>query len=107
MAKFGELWQRANLDEAIARHAGPNATSWITATGKAIFENPSTGRQVVVDAAGYFRIFQPTTIGGPKGTYLNLVGRIPAPARFAKDGIIKNVPLRGGELQRETHFLVE
>ena len=25
--KYGHLWQQASLDEAILRHAGPNATS--------------------------------------------------------------------------------
>ena len=42
VARFGSVWQKADLEKAIARHAGSNATSWRTATGKTIFENPAT-----------------------------------------------------------------
>jgi RHS repeat-associated protein len=105
--QFGAKWSVASLSKAIARHAGPNATSWKTATGKMIHENPITGRQVVVDVAGgYFRIFQPKTIGGKAGTYLNLLGRAPSPARFVKSGAVKTVPLQGDDLQEATHFLI-
>jgi hypothetical protein len=82
-----------------------------TKTGKQIFENPITGRQVVYDInGGYFRIFQPTTIGGSRGTYLNMLGNDVAPARWIKGGVIDNVPLRDVSKplwQSETHFLAE
>jgi hypothetical protein len=73
VSKYGSLWQKASLDKAIARHAGPNASSFRTATGKTIYENPATGRQVVVDDAGYFRIFQPKSIGSQQGVYLDML----------------------------------
>ena len=106
VARYGHLWQKANVEKAIARPAGPNATSWRTATGKTIFENPATGRQVVIDDAGYFRIFQPKTIGSQQGQYLDMLGKVPSPARRVKGGAIKNVPLSGGDLNAETHFLI-
>ena len=66
-----------------------------------------TGRQVVVDDAGYFRIFQPRTIGDVKGQYLDMLGKVPAPARIVKGGAVKNVPLTGDDLDAATHSLVE
>ena len=103
--KYGHLWQEASLEKAIQRHAGSNATSWTSKTGKIIYENPASGRQVVVDPAGYFRIFQPSTFGATKGTYLDMLGKLPAPARYLKGGAIGNVPLSGSELNQATHFL--
>ena len=85
-------WPAASIEKAISRHAGENATSWVTKTGKRIYENPATGRQVVHDLeGGYFRIFQPNKIGGQKGTYLNMLGNELRPARFGKAG--KHNPL--------------
>jgi RHS repeat-associated protein len=107
VAKYGSQWQKANLKEAITRHAGPNPTSWRSKSGKMIYENPATGRQVVVDDAGYFRIFQPKSFGSQDGKYLNLRGEVPSPARRVKGGAIKNVPLSGDDLNRETHYLIE
>jgi len=107
-ATWSANWSRSSLAEAIARHAGPNATSWVTNTGKRIFENPATGRQVVEDLkGGYFTIFQPKTIGSTKGVYLNLLGNVPSPARYLKSGAIKNVPLTGDDLKAATHFLIK
>jgi filamentous hemagglutinin len=104
VAQFGKYWQRVSLDRAIGRHAGPNATSWRTATGKTIYENPQTGRQVVVDDAGYFRIFQPRSIGDVKGRYLDMLGKVPSPATRVKGGAIKNMPLQGGDLNAACTF---
>jgi hypothetical protein len=106
VAKYGHLWQSADLNKAINRHAGPNATSWRTSSGKTIFENPASGRQVVVDDAGYFRIFQPKSIGSDQGKYLDLLGKIPSPAKIVRGNVIKNVPLYGDELNTITHFLI-
>jgi hypothetical protein len=94
------LWQKASLNKAISRHAGPNATSWISKTGKTIFENPATGRQVVVDPAGYFRIFQPKTWGSTKGVYLDMLGNVPNP-RGVQGSLLKSLR------QQMTHFLIE
>ncbi len=109
-AEWSSGWIKASLNKAISRHAGPNYTSWITDTGKIIYENPLTGRQVVVDqAGGYFRIFQPKSIGSTKGTYLNLLGNEVSPA-FKSKGGIKNIKLInfGKDLwQQFTHFLIE
>jgi hypothetical protein len=78
----------------------------VTNTGKRIFENPATGRQVIEDIkGGYFRIFQPKTIGSQEGEYLNLMGRKPAPWRMGKAGPVR-ANLTKGEMQRETHFLM-
>ena len=107
LQKYGHFWQKASLDKAIERHAGPNATSWVTDTGKKIFENPTTGRQIVVDPAGYFRIFQPKKLGSKTGKYLDMIGNIPAPAKFLKKGGVGNTPLTGGDLNKATHFLPE
>ena len=104
MQKYGHLWSKADLNKAVSRHAGSKATSWVSKTGKTIFENPATGRQVVVDQAGYFRIFQPKTFGSTKGVYLDMMGKMPSPARVVKGGAIKNVPLSGGALNQATHL---
>ncbi len=61
---------------------------------------------MVVDPAGYFRIFQPKSFGSVKGVYLDLLGKVPAPARFLKSGAIKNISLIGDDLQQATHFLI-
>jgi hypothetical protein len=104
-AKFGKNWQTASLEKAVERFAGPNATSWVTNTGKMIFENPSTGTQVIVDLGGkYFTIFQPTSIGAKTGKYLNMLGKVPAPVRRVKGGALKAVELEGDALKAETHF---
>lgn len=108
--KWGPGWQKASLEKAIQRHAGPKYTKWKTNSGKIIYENPLNGRQVVVDkTGGYFRIFQPKTIGGKKGTYLNLLGKEVTPSMTTKSGI-KSVPLKSvsKELwQQSTHFIIE
>lgn len=92
------------------RHAGENYTSWVTKTGKRIYENPANGRQIVHDLeGGYFRIFQTDAIGSQKGTYLNMLGNELSPARIGKNGI-HNPLLRGvdkGLWQQETHFFIE
>ena len=67
-------------------------------------------RQIVQDfEGGYFRIFQPTSIGSQKGTYLNMVGNELRPARFGKNGI--QTPLLRdvdkGMWQQETHFFID
>lgn len=103
-------WPAASIEKAIARHAGDNYTTWITKTGKRIYENPATGRQIVHDLeGGYFRIFQPNTIGSQKGTYLNMLGSELRPARVGSGGV-HNPLLRDvdkGLWQQETHFFVE
>ena len=71
-----------------ARHAGKNFTTWVTKTGERIYENPATGRQIVHDLeGGYFRVFQPNTIGSQKGTYLNMLGSELRPARVGSEGV--------------------
>lgn len=60
-------------------------------------------------AGGYFRIFQPKSIGSTKGTYLNLLGNEVCPA-FKSKGGIKNIRLInvGKDIwQQFTHFLIE
>ncbi|MDZ7616454.1 MAG: hypothetical protein U1E05_05575, partial [Patescibacteria group bacterium] len=110
-AQYGSNWQRASLERAISRHAGKDYTSWITKTGKQIFENPATGRQVVLDIdGGYFRVFQPKAVGSSQGTYLNMLGREVTPAMRGQGGAINCVPLRDvnkGAWQAETHFWLE
>jgi len=107
-ATYGHLWQKASLQKAISRHAGKDHTTWVTKTGKRIYENPATGRQVVHDIkGGYFRIFQPNKIGGTSGKYLDLLGKVPAPATRVKGGAIKTVPLTGDALKQSTHFLIK
>ncbi len=109
-AEWSTGWIKASLNKAISRHVGSNYTSWTTDTGKIIYENPLTGRQVVVDqAGGYFRIFQPKSIGSTKGTYLNLLGNEVSPA-FKSKGGIKNINLINFSKdlwQQFTHFLIE
>jgi RHS repeat-associated protein len=107
-AKWGANWSRASLGKAIERFAGPNATTWLTKTGKRIYENPATGVQVVEDVEGkYFRIWKPDSLGGKNGDYVGMLGQIPAPARRVKGGAIKNVPLQGEYLEAATHFLID
>lgn len=99
----GAGWQSASLEKAIDRHCGSNYSSWTTKTGKRIYENPQTGRQVVHDVSGnYFRIFQPESIGSKKGVYLDMLGKVPSPATRVKGGGIKNIALQAGELQKAT-----
>ena len=107
VANYGENWQKADLQKAISRHAGSDATSWRTITGKTIYENPTSGRQVVVDDAGYFRIFHPRTFGSKAGDNLDMLGKLPSPARRVKGGAIKSVPLTGDDLKAYTHFLMD
>lgn len=106
----GRNWQTASLKTAIERHAGSNYTSWTTTTGKQIFENPATGRQVVVDLeGGYFRIYQPKSGSNP-ATYLNMMGREVTPARMMSNGSVGNPLLRDvdkGLWQQETHFFIQ
>lgn len=82
----------------------------MTKTGKRIYENPATGRQIVHDLeGGYFRIFQPDAIGSQKGSYLNMLGNELRPARIGKGGV-NNPRLRDvdkGLWQQETHFFIE
>jgi hypothetical protein len=103
-------WPAASIEKAIARHAGENYTSWVTSTGKRIYENPATGRQIVHDLeGGYFRIFQPSAIGSQKGTYLNMLGNELRPARIGNRGV-HNPLLRDVDKrlwQQESHFFVE
>jgi len=110
-SKWAHGWQKASLKHAIATHAGPKATSWISKSGKVIFENPTNGIQVVVDVeGGYFRIFRPNKFGGTSGTHLNLMGNEVRPARFVKGGAIKNPPLQSidkAAWETETHFIFE
>lgn len=104
-AAWASGWQESSLTGAIARHAGPNYSSWISDSGKMIFENPLTARQVVVDVhGGYFRIFQPRSFGATKGKYLNLMGNTPVTTTFTKGGI-KTIELQGDALKQATHFL--
>lgn len=105
VSAWGEGWPRASLPQAIERHAGSAPRQWNTATGKTIYENPLTGRQVVVDGNGYFRIFQPNAPGSVKGKYLDLEGNIPTEVRRVKSGAQKPVPLEGDLLKQRTHFL--
>ncbi len=103
-------WPAASLDKAIARHAGDNYTTWVTKTGKRIYENPATGRQIVHDFEGrYFRIFQPNSIGSQKGTYLNMLGNELRPARFGSQGVHSPLlrDVDKGLWQQETHFFIE
>ena len=102
LAKYSKLWQKADLNAAIESQAGPNPATWRTATGKTVYENPATGRQVVVDEAGYFRIYQPST-----GRYFNLTGELPTITRKVKGGALKTLPLVGPEFEAATHFLIE
>lgn len=105
---YGHLWQQASLVKAIQRHLGDKYTTWITKSGKRIYESSSTGRQIVEDLdGGYFRIFQPSSVGSKNGTYLDLLGKAPAPARVVKGGAVKNVPLSGDALEECTHFLIK
>jgi hypothetical protein len=107
VAKSGHLWQKADLEKAIARHTGPNSTSRRPAAGKTVFENPVTAQQAVVDDGGIFRIFPPKSIGIQQGQYLDMLGKVPSPARRVKGGAIKNIPLSGDDLNPATHFLIE
>jgi RHS repeat-associated protein len=105
VATYGHLWQRADLSKAINRHAGPNATSWRRGS-KTIIENPKTGIQVVVDDAGYFRIFKPREFDSIDGDYLDMLGKIPAPARRVKSGAVKNLPGSRADMNQATHFWI-
>jgi hypothetical protein len=65
---------------------------------------------VADEAGGYFRIFQPDTIGGTKGEFLDMLGKGVSPARRGKNLQIQNVPLKDvnkSAWQTETHFLID
>jgi hypothetical protein len=101
--------QEASVDRAIELHAGPTYSSWETATGKVIFENPANGRQVVYDLEGnYFRIFQPVAIGSQRGVYLNMMGSVPMPIRRTPNGLraidLRSLPNGTALYNAETHF---
>jgi RHS repeat-associated protein len=63
--KFAEFQQRVSARETIARIAGDNPVISYTESGKTLYLNPMTGKQVVYDNAGrYFRV-EDTTVTGP------------------------------------------
>ncbi|MBN1852518.1 MAG: hypothetical protein JW829_07325 [Pirellulales bacterium] len=96
------------MQKVITRHAGENYKTLLTKSGKRIYENPATGRQIVHDLeGGYFRIFQPNKIGGTKGKHLDMLGKVPSPAQRVKSGAIKNLLLSGDDIQQWIHFLIE
>lgn len=107
VVKFAPGWQRASISEAISRHMGSDYRIVISKSGKLIYENKSTGVQIVIDAGnGYFRIFKPSAPGSKDGHYLNLDGEIPAAEIMTKNGL-RRVPLSGGELNKATHFILQ
>jgi RHS repeat-associated protein len=74
-ATWNANWGTADLQDCVDRFAGSNATSWVTGSGKLIYENASTGVQVVVDLGGkYFRIFKPKSFSSLDGDYLTVWG---------------------------------
>ena len=63
--KFSEFQQKVSAKETIARIAGDNPVITYTASGKTLYTNPTTGKQVVYDNAGkYFRV-EDTAVSGP------------------------------------------
>jgi len=101
--QFGSNWSRASLSDAIQNFAGPNYRMHRTATGKEIYENPTTGVQVVYDTSGqYFRIHNPNLTG--RRTYLDLNGTVPN-NRINADGTQSG--RTQGEYNAVTHFLAD
>ena len=112
-AEFGQGWMKASLVEAVDRHCGPNQTSWTSKSGKVIFENPASGRQVVVDPdGGYFRVFQPKAFGSKEGDYLDLMGNPVEAAVMTKGGAAEIRPVKGitpwgkDVYNQNTHFRI-
>jgi RHS repeat-associated protein len=109
--KNGAGWQRVSLSDVLERHAGPKATNWVTETGKVVFENPTNGRLVIIDPAGYLRIAQPSAIGVEvkASSYLDLAGNSPTLFRQVKGGAWKHVRLlyepTKDAFEQATHFL--
>ncbi len=61
-----------------------------------ILENPVAELQVIFDIqGGYFRIFQPKTIGSSDGTYFKMLGRGVTPAMQVQSGAMKWRCFRG------------
>ena len=86
------------LDKAIARHVGPDATSWVSKTERRDSQNPRTGRQVVaLIPQATFCIFQPRAIGSTKGTYLDMLGAVCVFKRRVKGGSNPERAVAGGE----------
>ena len=68
-ARFGSMWTRASLKDAVSTVAGQTPTITQTAQ-KTIFTNPQTGMRVVYDRAGnYFRV------QNPQGKYVDQFGK--------------------------------
>ncbi|WP_143167641.1 hypothetical protein [Massilia sp. CF038] len=63
--KFADFQQKVSARDTIANIAGDNPVITYTESGKTIYANPTTGKQVVYDNAGkYFRV-EDTTVSGP------------------------------------------
>lgn len=99
-------WPSASLKAAVLKNTGGRYRKFVSSTGKLIYQSLDTGRQVVVDAAGYFRVYEPPSAGHPGGRYLAADGSVPVRVTRAEGGGVREVPLDGGELQRATHFLI-
>lgn len=72
--KFADSQQKVSARETIALIAGDNPIITYTESGKTLYKNPVTGKQVVYDNAGkYFRV-KDTNVTGPL-RYLDQFGK--------------------------------
>ena len=97
--KYSSDWADESLTETVDRIA-PNSNPSQTSTGKTIYKNNTTGKQVVYDSDGnYFRI-EDTNLSGRR-VYTDINGD-PIPNNITVNG--KQMGLSQSEYNRLTHF---
>ena len=98
-SRYSSGWGNESAKDAVNRIA-PNSKPIVTDTGKIIYNNPNTGKQVIFDIEGnYFRI-ENTTLHG-KRVYSDINGNTILNNRII-DG--RQVGISQGEYNQMTHF---
>jgi RHS repeat-associated protein len=98
-AQYSSNWRNASMQEVVNEIA-PGSSPVVTDSGKIIYKNAQTGKQVVYDIEGnYFRI-EDTTLQG-KRVYTDINGK-PIPNNKIVNG--KQTGISQGEYNQTTHF---
>jgi hypothetical protein len=102
--KFADFQQGVSLRDTVALVAGEKPIVTYTTSGKTLYKNPATGKQVVYDNAGnYFRV-EDTTITGPL-RYTDQFGKpIPNNVVIVREGGYSQTGIPSDIRRALTHF---
>lgn len=102
--KFADFQQGVSLRDTVALVAGEKPIVTYTTSGKTLYKNPATGKQVVYDNAGnYFRV-EDTTITGPL-RYTDQFGKsIPNNVVIVREGGYSQTGIPSDVRRALTHF---